>query len=73
MLLKQGDQISIRGGSDDLTYFKNLSALAEKRTSPAWLNRDVKQMMGSVSRLPDRPEIEGTLNEQLIVEYYSRR
>lgn len=73
MLLKEGDQIAIRSGSDDLTYFKDLSALAEKRTSPAWLNRDVRSMTGSVSRMPDRPEIEGTLSEQLIIEYYSRR
>jgi len=73
MLLKQGDQIAVRPGSSALTYFKDLPPLAEKRTSPAWLTRDMGQMIGAVSRLPDRPEIEGTLNEQLIVEYYSRR
>jgi small subunit ribosomal protein S4 len=73
MLLKEGDQITVRAGSDDLTFFKNLPDLAEKRNSPAWLNRDVKTMTGSVSRMPDRPEIEGTLSEQLIIEYYSRR
>ena len=73
MLLKQGDQIAVRPGSSGLTYFKELPALAEKRTSPAWLARDIGKMLGGVSRLPDRPEIEGTLNEQLIVEYYSRR
>ncbi len=73
MLLKEGDQVGVRTGSDGLTFFKNLPDLAEKRTSPAWLNRDTRQMTGSVSRMPERPEIEGTLNEQLIVEYYSRR
>jgi small subunit ribosomal protein S4 len=73
MLLKQGDQIAVRQGSGGLSYFKELPALAEKRTSPTWLARDVGKMLGSVARLPDRPEIEGTLNEQLIVEYYSRR
>ncbi len=73
MLLKEGDQVTIRTGSDDLTYFKNLTDLVEKRTAPSWLNRDVKQMTGSVARMPERPEIEGTLSEQLIVEYYSRR
>ncbi len=73
MLLKEGDQIAVRAGSDSSTYFKNLPALAEKRTSPAWLNRDVRNLTGSVSRMPDRAEIEGTLNEQLIIEYYSRR
>lgn len=73
MLLKDGDQIAVRTGSSTLTYFKELSAFAEKRTSPSWLARDVKGMFGSVARMPERPEIEGTLNEQLIVEYYSRR
>ncbi len=73
MLLKEGDQIGIRTGSGTLTYFKELSAFAEKRTTPAWLQRDIGKMAGAVSRMPERPEIEGTLNEQLIVEYYSRR
>ncbi len=73
MLLKEGDQIAVRTGSADEKYFQELGALAEKRTSPSWLNRDVKSLTGSVSRMPDRPEIEGTLSEQLIIEYYSRR
>jgi small subunit ribosomal protein S4 len=73
MLLKEGDAIAIRDGSAKLTYFKELPEFAEKRTSPSWLSRDIKKMSGALSRMPERPEIEGTLNEQLIVEYYSRR
>lgn len=73
MLLKEGDRVAVRDGSRALTFFKDLGPTAEKRTSPSWLVRDVASMNGSVSRMPDRPEIEGTLNEQLIVEYYSRR
>jgi small subunit ribosomal protein S4 len=73
MLLKDGDQIAIREGSQGLTYFKDLNALAETRTTPEWLNRDIKKMTGVVQRLPERVEIDGNLNEQLIVEYYSRR
>jgi small subunit ribosomal protein S4 len=73
MLLKEGDQIAVREGSSKLTYFTEMPAFAEKRTSPAWLTRDINAMAGAVSRMPDRPEIEGTLNEQLIIEYYSRR
>jgi small subunit ribosomal protein S4 len=73
MLLKEGDEIAIRPGSGGLKYFQELPSLTEKRTSPSWLTRDMGKMMGAVSRMPDRPEIEGTLNEQLIVEYYSRR
>jgi small subunit ribosomal protein S4 len=73
MLLKEGDVITVRSGSDELAYFKGLPPLAEKRSTPAWLNRDVQKMSGAVMRMPDRPEIEGTLSEQLIIEYYSRR
>ncbi|MFZ5908837.1 MAG: 30S ribosomal protein S4 [Chloroflexota bacterium] len=73
MLLKDGDEISIREGSKGLTYFKDLGAIAESRTAPAWLDRDMKKMAGTVQRLPERAEIDGSLNEQLIVEYYSRR
>jgi small subunit ribosomal protein S4 len=73
MLLKQGDRIAVRQGSGALTFFKELPSFAEKRTSPAWLDRDLGQLQGAVSRMPERAEIEGTLNEQLIIEYYSRR
>ena len=73
MLLAEGDMIAVREGSGKLPYFKNLNEYAEKRTTPAWLNRDVKAMSGSVARMPDRAEIDGSLDEQLIVEYYSRR
>ncbi len=72
MLLKEGDVIAVRDGSRSLTYFKELGDLADARTSPSWLNRDTKQLFGSIQRLPERAEIDGFLNEQLIVEYYSR-
>ncbi len=73
MLLGEGDVIAIREGSIKLTYFKDLNAYTEKRNAPSWLNRDVKSMAGSVARMPERAEIDGSLDEQLIVEYYSRR
>ena len=72
MILKEGDTIAVREGSRPLTYFKEMGDLAEKRTAPAWLGRDLKQLSGSIARLPERAEIDGNLNEQLIVEYYSR-
>src|SRR5215207_2485363 len=72
MLLKEGDTVAVRDGSRSLTYFKELGDLADARTSPSWLNRDTKQLSGSIQRLPERAEIDAFLNEQLIVEYYSR-
>ena len=73
MLLSNGDVIAVREGSGKLSYFKDLNAYAEKRNTPAWLSRDLKAMSGSVARMPERAEIDGSLDEQLIVEYYSRR
>ena len=72
MILKEGDVVAVREGSRNLVYFKELPDLAEKRTSPAWLGRELKKLSGSIDRLPERVEIDGNLNEQLIVEYYSR-
>ena len=73
MLISSGDVIQVREGSRDATYFKELGDLAEKRTFPAWINRDLKNLTATVLRLPERAEIDGNLNEQLIVEFYSRR
>lgn len=72
MLLREGDTVAVRDGSRGLEYFKVLPDMAESRTSPSWLNRDISQLSGSIQRLPERAEIDGFLNEQLIVEYYSR-
>lgn len=72
MTLGVGDAIEVREGSRDANYFKALAELAESRNIPAWLNRDLKSLTGSIGRLPERAEIDGNLNEQLIVEYYSR-
>jgi small subunit ribosomal protein S4 len=72
MLLREGDVIAVRDGSRGLAYFKALGDLANARTSPSWLNRDTTQLSGAIQRFPERAEIDGSLNEQLIVEYYSR-
>lgn len=72
MLLAPGDQVAVRDGSRKRTYFKNLSDVAEEKNSPDWLSRDVRNLAGSLVRLPERTEIDGNLNEQLIVEFYSR-
>jgi small subunit ribosomal protein S4 len=72
MLLRESDVVAVREGSGDLTYFKDLSAVVEARNVPDWLARDTKKLSGSVQRLPERIEIDGNLDEQLIVEYYSR-
>jgi len=72
MLLNDGDVVAVHEGSRALEYFKGLGDLADARTSPSWLDRNTKELSGVIQRLPERTEIDGSLNEQLIVEYYSR-
>lgn len=72
MILGTGDVISVREGSSKREYFKSLSDIAETHTVPGWLTRDLKNLSGTVIRLPERSEIDGNLAEQSIVEYYSR-
>jgi len=72
MLMSQNDVLAVREESRPRTYFKDLAAVAEERNIPAWLSRDLKNLSGTVIRLPERSEIDGNLSEQLIVEYYSR-
>ena len=72
MLLHAGDVVTVNEISQRKTYWKEIVDIADKRVSPMWLERDVKGLYGRVLRLPERAEIDGNLNEQLIVEYYSR-
>lgn len=72
MQIKPGDEIELREGSRSNEYFKILAEVVGDRTAPEWVTRDVKKMTGEISRLPERAEIDANLNEQLIVEYYSR-
>lgn len=67
-----GDVISVHGSSKDTTYFKDRSQIMDTSKVPAWLSVDVAAMSGRVESEPGREDIEIPLNEQLIVEYYSR-
>jgi small subunit ribosomal protein S4 len=73
MLMAPGDTVTIRDGSRSSQYFKGLADFAETKTVPNWLSRDLRNLAGTMVRLPERSEIDGNLSEQSIVEYYSRR
>jgi small subunit ribosomal protein S4 len=72
MLLRPGDKVIVREGSRGETFFKDLVDVAQERQCAIWLERDMQSLSGRVLRLPERAEIGGSINEQLIVEYYSR-
>jgi small subunit ribosomal protein S4 len=71
-LVQAGDVVAVRSGSRNNTYFKDVALDLEHRSVPEWLSRDDASMSARVLSLPERTDIDVTINEQLIVEYYSR-
>ena len=72
--LKPGDEIVVRPKSTKSGYFTELADISQTSNQPAfgWLKSDVKKMTISITGVPTREEAEPEINEQLIVEYYSR-
>ena len=70
--LRPGDVIGVRERSRALEPIQNALSLLPNRSVPEWLSLDADQLRGTVLRLPDRQEMELVIDEQLIVEYYSR-
>lgn len=71
-LVKDGDVISVREKSRDIPYFKTLREEGAKRSIPGWLELDAETLTGKVMALPKREDIDMTIEEHLIVEFYSR-
>ncbi len=71
-LVSEGDVIEVREGSKNNIYFKSLGEVLEHRTTPVWLRLDAAELKGEVLALPTREQIDIPVQEQLIVEYYSR-
>ena len=72
--LKAGDVLEVRTKSAKSEYFKNLeNTVAASGAQPlSWLKADAKKMKIEITGTPKREEAEAGINEQLIVEYYSR-
>ena len=72
--LKVGDVLEVREKSAKSEYFKNLeNTVAASGVQPlSWLKADAKKMKIEITGNPKREEAEAGINEQLIVEYYSR-
>lgn len=71
--VKAGDQLTVRPRSQQTEYFKKLDDISPVPSAiPAWLKVDRKKVSLQVSSLPARSDAEPDINEQLIVEYYSR-
>ena len=70
--VKPGDKISIHDKSRSMARIQTALENSDKRGIPDWLELDRAALVGMVKALPNREEITLPIQEQLIVEFYSR-
>lgn len=67
-----GEEIAIREGSRKLPILEQAKEFASHQTTPNWLEIDRDNYKGRITALPKREDIQLPVNEQLIVELYSK-
>ncbi len=70
--VRQGDLVAVAPKAKELLVIKSALVSNERVTVPAWLEVDIEKLQGSVLSLPTRDQIDLDINEQLIVELYSK-
>ncbi|MEE8179500.1 MAG: 30S ribosomal protein S4, partial [bacterium] len=71
-LVRAGDIIVLRESSKKLIAIQDSITKAEQRGFPTWIEMDIKNLKGKILHLPSREEIPLPVQEQLIVELYSK-
>lgn len=72
-LTKVGDAITVKDKSKEIKGIKHaLEKRKEKEGFPAWLEMNFDTLTGKINRLPEKDEIGLPIEQQLVVEYYSR-
>jgi small subunit ribosomal protein S4 len=70
--LKPGDTIEVRESRRARDPFKTAKETLKNHQAPDWLSIDAAKLSGTVTDVPRRDQMPLDLNEQLVVEYYSR-
>lgn len=70
--VKAGDEIEVRSSTSSRQLATRNLDETRLRVVPAWLTLQEDTLRATVNRLPDREEIDPGVNEQLVVEFYSR-
>ena len=71
-MVKPNDLVEIKTDDKTINTIKNNVEITKERKVPAWLEVDAKHLKVKVARMPGREDIGYSINEQLIVELYSR-
>ncbi|KAB1442349.1 30S ribosomal protein S4 [Pseudodesulfovibrio senegalensis] len=72
MMVKPGDAIEVREESRKVPVIMEAQEVIARRGCPEWLESDGANFKGTVKALPSREDIQFPINEQLIVELYSK-
>jgi len=70
--LKAGDVVAVAEASKQSDKFKAVLEANASRPVPVWMDADKEKMSVVITRLPNREDIDFEVNEQLIVELYSK-
>ena len=70
--VRPGDTIEVRESRRSREPFKTAKETLKNHQAPDWLSIDAAKLSGNVSDVPRRDQMPLDLNEQLVVEYYSR-
>lgn len=67
---KIGDVVAVGTGAKQKTYFKEY--LSGDYNSPNWIKNNPSSLSGEIVALPTKDDLDSQINEQLIIEFYSR-
>jgi len=70
--VEAGDVISVREKAQKQLRVQSALALAAQRGEPDWIEMDASKMSGTYKRVPERDDLPPEINENLIVELYSK-
>lgn len=70
--VKAGDLVAVSPKASELLVIKSALISNERIEVPSWLEVDIEKLQGSILALPNRDQIDLDIQEQLIVELYSK-
>ena len=70
--VRPGDVVAVADKAKEMLVIKSALVSNERMQVPAWLEVDIEKLQGNVLSLPNRDQIDLDINEQLIVELYSK-
>ncbi len=71
-LVRQGDEVAVKEGSRKVKLIIEARELSKEKGIPPWLRAKEKELKGEVVELPSREQMDSSIQEQLIVELYSK-